>query len=153
VQLTTFTDYTLRVLISAGANDTDEPCTIPAISRQYGISRNHLVKIVHHLSQTGYLATSRGKGGGIRLAKPAEKIRIGDVIRDAENHFDIVPCFSAARNGDCAIEPACALKRILTEAVQAFLSVTDKYTLADLLRPRHKLQLLLAVKGSATHAR
>jgi Rrf2 family nitric oxide-sensitive transcriptional repressor len=147
VQLTTFTDYTLRVLISVGANDAEQPCTIPAISRQYGISRNHLVKIVHHLSQTGYLTTSRGKGGGLRLARPASKIRIGDVIRDAENHFNLVPCFSAARKGDCAIEPACALKRILEEAVQAFLSVTDEYTLADLLRPRRKLQVLLAVNA------
>ena len=147
VQLTTFTDYTLRVLISVGANDTEEPCTIPAISRQYGISRNHLVKIVHHLSRTGYLTTSRGKGGGIRLAKPASEIRIGDVIRDAENHFNIVPCFGADKKGDCAIEPACALKRVLREAVQAFLSVTDEYTLADLLRPRHRLQSLLAVNA------
>jgi len=147
VQLTTFTDYTLRVLISVAANDAEESCTIPEISRQYGISRNHLVKIVHHLSQTGYLITSRGKGGGLRLARPAPEIRIGNVIRDAENHFNLVPCFGAARKGDCAIEPACALKRVLKEAVQAFLSVTDEYTLADLLRPRRKLQALLAVNA------
>lgn len=147
MQLTTFTDYTLRVLISVAANDAERPCTIPAISRQYGISRNHLVKIVHHLSQTGYLTTSRGKGGGIRLAKPPSEIRIGDVIRDAETHFNIVPCFSAAGQGDCAIEPACSLKRVLQEAVQAFLAVTDKYTLADLLRPKRRLQALLAVNA------
>jgi Rrf2 family nitric oxide-sensitive transcriptional repressor len=143
VQLTTFTDYTLRVLISVGAKDAQEMSTIPEISRQYGISRNHLVKIVHHLSQKGYLTTSRGKGGGLRLAKPAAAIRIGDVIRDAENHFNLAPCFNAAQKGDCAIEPACALKRLLREAVQAFLAVTDEYTLADLLRPRRRLQLLL----------
>jgi Rrf2 family nitric oxide-sensitive transcriptional repressor len=130
-----------------GANDAEEPCTIPTISRQYGISRNHLIKIVHHLSQTGYLTTSRGKGGGLRLAKPASEIRIGDVIRDAENHFHIVPCFSAAKKGDCAIEPACCLKRVLKEAVQAFLAVTDEYTLADLLRPKRRLQVLLAVNA------
>ena len=147
MQLTTFTDYTLRVLISVGANEAQEPSTIPGISRQYGISRNHLVKIVHHLSQTGYLTTSRGKGGGIRLAKPASEIRIGDVIRDAENHFNLVPCFSTTRQGDCAIEPACTLKRVLKEAIQAFLAVTDEYTLADLLRPRRKLQMLLAVNA------
>ena len=147
VQLTTFTDYSLRVLVSVGANYAEEPCTIPAISRQYGISRNHLVKIVHHLSQKGYLTTSRGKGGGLRLARPASEIRIGDVIRDTENHFDLVPCFRAAKKGDCAIEPACALKRVLKDAVQAFLSVTDEYTLADLLRQRRKLQVLLAVNA------
>jgi Rrf2 family nitric oxide-sensitive transcriptional repressor len=113
----------------------------------YGISRNHLVKIVHHLSRTGYLTTSRGKGGGLRLAKPASQIRIGDVIRDAENHFNLVPCFGAATKGDCAIEPACSLKRVLKEAAQAFLAVTDEYTLADLLRPKRRLQMLLAVNA------
>jgi Rrf2 family nitric oxide-sensitive transcriptional repressor len=147
VHLTTFTDYTLRVLISVGTNDGRGPSTISGIAKQYGISRNHLVKIVHHLSQTGYLTTSRGKGGGIRLAKPASEIRIGDVIRDAENHFNVVPCFSAAKKGECAIEPACMLKRALKEAVQAFLAVTDEYTLADLLRPKRKLQMLLAVNA------
>lgn len=146
MQLTTYTDYALRVLISVGAKDVEEISTIPEISRQYGISRNHLVKIVHHLSQSGYLATSRGKGGGIRLARPPSEICIGDVIRDAENHFDLVPCFGIAARGDCAIEPACVLKRALKEAVQAFLAVTDDYTLADLLQPRRRLQGLLAAE-------
>jgi len=145
MQLTTFTDYALRVLISVGTKDGQEPSTIPEIAQQYGISRNHLVKIVHHLSQSGYLSTSRGKGGGFRLAKAPSDIRIGDVIRDAENHFDLVPCFSAAKKGDCAIEPACVLKRALREAVQAFLAVTDGYTLADLIRPQRRIQGLLRV--------
>jgi Rrf2 family nitric oxide-sensitive transcriptional repressor len=145
VQLTTFTDYALRVLISVGTKDDQEPSTIPEIAKQYSISKNHLVKIVHHLSQTGYLSTTRGKGGGFRLAKSPSDIRIGDVIRDAENHFELVPCFSVNKKGDCAIEPACVLRRALREAVHAFLDVTDNYTLADLIRPRRRLQALLAV--------
>ena len=145
MQLTTFTDYALRVLIAVGAKGDLESSTIPEISQQYGISKNHLIKVVHHLSKAGYLATSRGKGGGFRLAKHPSKIRVGDVIRVAENHFDLVPCFSSVKKRDCAIEPACVLKRALREATEAFLAVTDDYTLADLLRPRNRLQTLLAV--------
>jgi Rrf2 family nitric oxide-sensitive transcriptional repressor len=147
MQLTTFTDYALRVLISVGVKGEHELSTISEISKQYGISKNHLIKVVHHLSKTGYLATSQGKGGGFRLAKHPSKIRVGDVIRDAERHFDLVPCFSSRKKGDCAIEPACVLKRALREAVKAFLAVTDDYTLADLLRPRNRLQTLLAVNA------
>ena len=79
------------------------------------------------------------------MAKAPTTIRIGDVIRDAENHFDIVPCFSTVKTRDCVIEPACVLKQALREAVKAFLAVTDGYTLADLLRPQHRLETLLAV--------
>ena len=147
MQLTTFTDYALRVLISVGAKGERELSTVAEISEQYGISKNHLIKVVHHLSKTGYLETSQGKGGGFRLARHPSKIRVGDVIRDAENHFELVPCFSSGKKQDCAIEPACVLKRALREAMKAFLSVTDDYTLADLLRPRNRLQVLLAVNA------
>jgi Rrf2 family nitric oxide-sensitive transcriptional repressor len=81
------------------------------------------------------------------LAKSPSDIRIGDVIRDAENHFDLVPCFGTEEKGACAIEPACVLKGALREATQAFLAVADEYTLADLLRPRRRLQKLLAVNA------
>lgn len=147
MQLTTFTDYALRVLMSVGTKGDEELSTIADISEQYGISRNHLIKVVHHLSKTGYLSTSQGKGGGFRLAKPPSDIRIGDVIRDVENHFDLVQCFSSRRNGECAIEPACVLKRLLREAMQAFFAVTDEYTLADLVRPRARLRRLLKVSS------
>ena len=147
MQLTRFTDYSLRVLIAVGAKGDQALCTIPEISRQYGISRNHLIKVVHHLSRSGYLTTSRGKGGGFRLARPAAEIRVGAVIRDTESHFDVVPCLSPAGKAECAIEPACVLKRALREATRAFLAVTDDYTLADLLRPRRRLETLLAVNA------
>lgn len=144
MQLTTFTDYALRVLISVASKPEPERSTIPEIAAQYGISRNHLVKVVHHLSSSGYLSTVRGKGGGFRLARPAEDIRVGDVIRETERRFDLVPCLDASRRGCCAIEPACVLKRALRQALEAFLSVADGYTLADLVRPRHRLRKLLS---------
>jgi len=143
MQLTTFTDYSLRVLISVASKRGEELSTIPEVAAQYGISRNHLIKVVHHLSRTGYLSTLRGRGGGFRLARPAAEIRVGDVIRDTELNFDLVPCFDAAQKGVCAIEPACILKRAFQQALQAFLAVTDGYTLADLVRPQHKLRTLL----------
>lgn len=145
MHLTTFTDYTLRVLIAVAACSERELSTVRQISGQYGISRNHVIKVVHHLSRTGYLETVRGKGGGLRLAKPAADIRLGAVIRDAENGFDVVPCMRRVSRGKCVIEPACVLKRALKEAVSAFLDVIDGYTLADLIQPRRRLRGLLSV--------
>jgi Rrf2 family transcriptional regulator, nitric oxide-sensitive transcriptional repressor len=103
-----------------------------------------LVKVVHRLSLLGYLATTRGKGGGFKLARPAAEIRLGDVIRDAERRFDLVPCLDATKKGQCVIESACVLKRALGEAIRAFLAVADDYTLEDLLRPRDRLRALLS---------
>jgi Rrf2 family transcriptional regulator, nitric oxide-sensitive transcriptional repressor len=145
VQLTTFTDYSLRVLISVATRERKELATIPEIAGQYGISRNHLIKVVHHLGRCGYLETVRGKGGGFRLAQPPEKIRVGDVIRDTEGDFGVVPCLGERSNGGCAIESVCVLRRALREATRAFLAVTDSYTLADLVRPRARLRTLLKV--------
>lgn len=144
MQLTTFTDYSLRVLIMAASKTEQERSTIPEIARKYGISRNHLVKVVHHLSKSGYLTTVRGKGGGFRLALPASDIRVGDVIRETERQFNLVPCLDAGKQQSCVIEPACVLKRMLSQALEAFFAVSDGYTLADLVRPRHKLRELLS---------
>jgi len=143
MQLSTFTDYALRVLIAVGAKRDDERATVAAIAAQFAISQNHVVKVVHHLSRAGYLATVRGKGGGLRLARAADQIGVGDVIRMTETRFEIVPCFNAAKRGQCAIEPACILKRALRQASQAFLAVLDDYTLADLLEPENRLRKLL----------
>ena len=147
MQLTTFTDYALRVLMLVGLKDGGL-ATIPEISRHYGISRNHLMKVVHHLSRTGYVHTVQGKGGGIRLAKPAETIRIGEVVRATEEHMSLVQCFDADRKGTCAIEPACVLRTALREALAAFLAVLDGYTLADLIGPARNLRRLLALDAA-----
>lgn len=148
MQLTAFTDYALRVLMMTGLKD-GALATIPEISERYGISRNHLMKVVHRLSRSGYLETVRGKGGGIRLAKPPGKIRIGAVIRDMEEHMNIVACFDARKRGHCAIEPACVLRGALREGLDAFFDVMDDYTLADLIAPRQALRGLLATPATA----
>ncbi len=146
MQLTRFTDYALRVLISVGLNEKRggrRGVTIGEISAQYGISRNHLMKVVQHLARCGYLETLRGKGGGLRLGVDASEIRLGDVVREAEGGFPIVPCFGPDPEA-CAIAPACVLKNVLGTALDAFLGVLDRYTLEDLLAHDRRLAALLA---------
>jgi Rrf2 family nitric oxide-sensitive transcriptional repressor len=132
MQLTRYTDYSLRVLAYLCMKD-DCAVTISEIADYYSISRNHLVKVVHHLASIGFINTTRGKGGGIRLAHKPESIRIGDVVRQTEPNFDIVECFNH-ENKPCIIEPLCALKMSLYEATKSFLAVLDKYTLADAIK-------------------
>jgi Rrf2 family nitric oxide-sensitive transcriptional repressor len=157
MQLTRFTDYTLRVLISVGLNDKrgeTRGVTIGQISAQYGISRNHLMKVVQHLARAGYLYTLRGKGGGLRLGIPASDIKLGSVIRQVEGGFYIVPCFDAARTDGCIIAPACLLKKVLGGALTAFLDVLDQYTLEDLRGPDRQLaELLATAEGEKRPAR
>ncbi|HEX5421374.1 MAG TPA: Rrf2 family transcriptional regulator [Gammaproteobacteria bacterium] len=141
MQLTRFTDYSLRVLISVGLSG-ERGVTIGEIAKQYGISRNHLMKVVQGLARAGYLETLRGKGGGLRLALPAADINLGEVVREAES-LNVVPCFEHGGDKPCAIAPVCILSRVVREALQAFLAVLDRYTLADLLEPGHTLQRLL----------
>jgi len=137
MQLTLYTDYSLRVLVYLGLKD-EGLSTITEISDNYGISRNHLVKVVHNLSNNGFIHTMRGKGGGMRLAFSPEGINIGTVVRATENNFNIVECFDL-ENSDCPITPVCALKGALKEASRNFLSVLDSYTLADVLVNRDEL--------------
>ncbi len=141
MQLTTFTDYSFRVLIFLGIHRA-ELVSIAQISEAYGISKNHLMKVVHHLGQVGLIDTVRGRGGGIRLAHAPEQIGLGDVVRKTEPHLDIVECFDPERT-ECAIVPACALTRVLAHARDAFLAVLDDYTLADLIRPKRQLRQLI----------
>ena len=143
MRITQYTDYALRVLIYLGL-EADKRSTIGEIAERYVISRSHLMKVVNQLVQEGFVEGVRGKGGGIRLARPAEQIRIGDVVRKIEPDLAIVECFGAGNQ--CVITPACDLKRALYEALQAFLKVLDGYTLADFLNHqreplRHLLQL------------
>lgn len=130
MQLTRFTDYSFRVLIYL-AREPDGLATIDEIAASYGISRNHLMKVVHRLACAGYVETVRGKGGGMRLAKPAAAIVAGQVARDMEESMAIVQCLdNAFRN--CTLLPACVLKSALVEARENFLATLDRYTLADL---------------------
>ena len=140
MRLTTYTDYTLRVLIQLAVRPGDLTTTAE-IADSYGISENHLTKVVHKLGVAGYIETVRGRNGGIRLLKRPGDINIGEIVRRAEPDFDLVPCF--AESSACPIEPACVLKDALAEARDAFLAALERYTLADLVAPRRKLAALL----------
>ena len=142
MQLKLYTDYSLRVLIYLAAKPEDNVATITDIAQAFGISRNHLVKVVHNLSLLGYIITTRGKGGGLRLARAAEKINLGEVIRQTEGTFDIVECFNIASNS-CPISPMCKLKGLMNEAYRNFIGVFNIYTLADISKNKKSLQSIL----------
>jgi Rrf2 family nitric oxide-sensitive transcriptional repressor len=137
MRLTRYTDYALRVLIYLGARP-DMQCSIAEISRAYDISQNHLMKVVNDLVNAGYLASARGRFGGIKLARPAEEINVGSVIRHTEDGFDLVDC------GECIIAPACGLTGALRQALAAFLKVLDGYTLANLITNPAELGILFS---------
>jgi Rrf2 family nitric oxide-sensitive transcriptional repressor len=142
MRLTAYTDYSLRVLMRLALNP-GELVTISEIAHAYRISEHHLMKVVHQLGVAGYIATVRGHGGGMRLARQPAQIVVGDVVRHTEPDLGLVDCFRASHS--CTIEPACALSGILGEALEAFLDVLDRHTLADLVARRAPLASLLNV--------
>lgn len=142
MRLTTFTDYSLRVLIYLGVKG-DSLSTIGEIASAYNVSQNHLMKIVQNLAAMGYVETIRGKGGGLRLASAPEDINIGEVVRACERSMALVECFEPGHS--CCIEKACMLKGLFHEAGEAFLAVLEKYTLSDLLRPKDRLAVTLGI--------
>ena len=144
MHLTQFTDYSLRVLIYLGLRGDRGLCTIHDIAGQYGISENHLMKVVHGLSRLGYVDAVRGRNGGLRLARDPAAISIGAVVRATEDDMALVECFDSARN-ECRITEACTLRHALGEAHQAFFRVLDGYRLSDLLRPKARLARLLKI--------
>jgi Rrf2 family nitric oxide-sensitive transcriptional repressor len=141
MRLTSFSDYTLRVLMYL-ALERDRLATIPEIAAAYGVSRNHLMKVVHQLGQAGVIETVRGKGGGIRLAREPGAIRIGAIVRVAEGAGPIVECLSQDAN-TCPITPVCRLTRVLVEGFDALYDHLDRYTLADLVGNRRALAAVL----------
>jgi len=140
MRVTLYTDFALRTLIQVGLND-GKLTTIKDIARSFGISKPHLMKVVNHLSQKGYLDTVRGRNGGIRLTREPRHINIGQVVRDTEDQLDVIGCIE--HKGYCPIERVCVLRSALRDATQAFLAVLDTYTLADLIRPKKALSSLL----------
>ena len=136
MRLTHYTDYSLRVLIYL-ALDPERLTTIDEIARRYGISKAHLMKVVHQLGLRGYVETVRGRGGGLRLRRSPESIGVGELVRWTEEDLTLVECFEP-RRGDCAIESTCGLRGVLHEALAAFVAVLDRYTLADLVARRRK---------------
>ena len=142
VRLTLYTDYSLRVLIFLGARSVDERSTVQEISNSFNISKNHLTKVVHELGKAGYIETIRGRGGGIRLKIRPEHINVGSVVRQTEDDFQLVECFNQNSN-QCVLAPACRLKGVLQEALQAYFSVLDRYTIEDFIENKDEIGMLL----------
>lgn len=125
MRLTRYTDYAMRTLLYVAARP-DRLCSIAEVARAYDVSKNHLMKVVNDLVTVGYLEGVRGRKGGIRLAKPADQINVGEVIRHTEEGFALAEC------GTCVINPACEFRGALSKALAAFMAVLDTYNLQDL---------------------
>jgi Rrf2 family nitric oxide-sensitive transcriptional repressor len=140
MRLTLHTDYALRMLIHLAVHG-DRPCRVTDVAADYGISRNHLLKVALKLGRLGFLTTSRGRTGGIALAKRPEDINVGEVIRHMEDGFELTECMRSG--GDCMISCSCRLKGVVGRALEAFLGVFDGCTLADLAENAEELRVLL----------
>ena len=134
--LTRYTDYAFRVLFYLGAAE-GRAVPISEMARAYDISRNHLVKVVHGLVKAGYLRSTRGRNGGVSLARPSTTIRLGEVVRDTEPDLKLVEC------AGCVIAKGCALPRPLREAMRAFMQTLDGYSLADVVADTRGLKALV----------
>ncbi len=155
MRLTVHSDYALRMLIHLAAAEPKQ-CTIEEVASAYGISRAHLMKVARRLIQAGLVRGVRGRGGGLRLARPAAEIRAGEVVRATEEDFVLAECFGRG-GGACRIAPACALRHAMREALDAFLSALDRHTLAELAggprRAHLRALLALAPEGDAADTR
>ena len=129
MRLTTFSDYALRVLMYAAAEE-GRLITIEETAKTYDISRAHLMKVVNILTRTGFLKGVRGRSGGFTLAKSPESINLGAVVRATEPDFALVECFAVGNQ--CHITSRCQLPNVLNEALRAFVDTLDRYTLADI---------------------
>lgn len=129
MQLSLHTDYALRVLMTLSA--ADRHLSVDDIAQQFRISRNHLAKVVQGLQSAGLIETFRGRGGGMRLARPARTITVGEVVRRFENLDAFVSCF--ATGSGCAINGLCGLKPLLSEAVEDFLARLDQRRISELI--------------------
>ena len=146
MHITRYTDYSLRVLMYLALKG-EQLSTIREIADSYSISKNHLMKVVQELNIKGYITAIRGKNGGLRLRAQPEDINLGQLVRDTEQDLALVECFIDGDN--CVITPACELKRVFAEGLEAFFKVLDSYTLADLV-PRNKapeMIQLLQIQG------
>jgi Rrf2 family nitric oxide-sensitive transcriptional repressor len=144
MQLKKYTDYALRVLIYAGMKSNQELVSIKEISETFSISQHHLGKIVFELNKKGIIETFRGRNGGIRLAQAPQEINIGMIVRDLEQDFYLLECFDAEKN-HCILSPACKLKHALHQALEAFFTVLDQYTLKDLIVNEEELLELMGL--------
>lgn len=146
MQLSLHADYSCRVLIYLAINV--DRCSIEEISNAYSISKNHLVKLVNQMGKMNFILTTRGRGGGIQLARPANQISIGDVIRKMEPNLDIVECFNSDTNR-CPITGACGLKPWLKKATEDFLKALDEVSLEEAAGEQKKLKKALHIKTTS----
>lgn len=147
MQITTFSDYCLRILIFLAVSDGRR---VPAreIAEHYGVSVHHIAKAAKWLTREGHVAATKGKGGGLNLAKRPEQIKIGPIIRKAEEGSDLVECMRP--DGRCAIDGACGLASILDDARNAFFETLDRHSLADATLKRQGIARLLQIVGEVT---
>lgn len=152
MQLTLFSDYSLRVLLYLTMH-RERLVSVPEISDAYGISKHHLVKVVQRLIELRLIESVRGRGGGMRLSREPGEINVAAVVRQTEPHLNLVECFDA-RSNTCPIDPACGLKRALVAAQAAFFAELERYTLADFEQRRPALVKLwqLTLKGRRVDA-
>lgn len=141
MRLTKQTDFGLRCLSFLAVHD-DAPATVGDMAHRMAIPEDHLFKVVGKMAQYGYVQTTRGRSGGVRLAMPAGEINIGQVVRDLEESLALVACFDPEAE-PCPIAPACILAGTLDRALAAFFQVLDGVTLADLAKPRRRLAALM----------
>jgi Rrf2 family transcriptional regulator, nitric oxide-sensitive transcriptional repressor len=138
MRLSEYTDYTLRVLMYC-ARHRQRLVTISELAEQHGLSKGHLMKVVNDLARQGLIETTRGRGGGLRLAREPEAIRIGDVVRASETDFRLVECFDSATNA-CTMSPSCRLKHLFEAALHGYFQALDGATLADLVADSPEVQ-------------
>lgn len=151
MRLTQWTDYALRVLMyCAAAAQRETAPTIAEIARAHGISHSHLMKVVMTLSAKGWVATTRGRGGGVRLLLDPSAIVLGAVVRDMESDFALVECFVPDRN-TCRLSAQCRLKSTLGAALQAYLAVLDSTSLADVAAPAPQASPLSWLQADSKH--
>jgi Rrf2 family nitric oxide-sensitive transcriptional repressor len=150
MQLSLHADYALRVLIYLGTHP-DRVVSTHEISGAYGISKHHLVRVIHTLADSDYVRIQAGRSGGVTLARAPHLIPLGDVIRSAEPNLRLAECFDEKTN-TCPISSACSLKGILNEALKSFLHTLNRYTVADILHHggQQKLVRLFAMGGART---
>ncbi|WP_061163785.1 Rrf2 family transcriptional regulator [Caballeronia temeraria] len=155
MRLTDYTDYSLRVLLYLSVRPS-VLSTIQEISDAYGISKNHLMKIVQQLGELGWVETVRGRNGGLRLSARSQQLTIGDIVRKTESDFMIVGCFAGQSDQQdgvpqlrCVIQPSCRLRGVLAAARDAFLAELDRHTIGELAHPQNELARLLGIVSVA----
>lgn len=147
MHITHFTDLGLRVLMYLAIGQRNEPVTISEIAEQFHVSRNHLVKVVHRLGQLQWVATTRGKGGGLALAAPPHHYRLGTIIRTLEECDSLVDC----QQPPCVLLDGCTLKQVLDEALHLFYQQLDRYTLADVMKNQTATTISELQRGTVIH--